>query len=358
MTHIADILNPDEFIAAARDNLIRVQTHPEFPELSIANYTEHAAFSRTWNHVTRTCRGFIWNNETGEVLARPFPKFFNFDEPESPRILDDQVVWHWADKADGSLGILYERPDGEHALATRGSFASEQAKLGTSILQRAESQGGVKFTDFCEWIDMFEQGYTPLFEICGPSNRIVLRYAEDFLQPLGYIHMGTGEFVPPAGAQRRTMASLLGDLSRSNAEGWVVWLSNTKPVKIKQADYIELHRMVSNLTEKEVWRQLRAGTYATYVKELPDELFQLAEGWADGLRESFTIIFQQALLVLESLTRADHDTRKEQAMWIQRNVLAEHRGLVFGLLDGKDITDSIWRMLEPSGATNHTNGSQ
>jgi RNA ligase len=147
------------------------------------------------------------------------------------------------------------------------------------------------------------------------------------------------------------MASLLGDLSRSNAEGWVVWLSNTKPVKIKQADYIELHRMVSNLTEKEVWRQLRAGTYSTYVKELPDELFQLAEGWADTLRDQFAQFHGTATAMLSILRRevGFDANRKDKALWIQKWVIPEIRGLVFGLLDGKDISDSIWRMLEPKG---------
>jgi RNA ligase len=344
MTQITEILDlslmADQF---SKGNIV-IREHPDFPELKIANYTDQVAFKRDWNDVTRVCRGLIWNSETGEVLARPFPKFFNFDEPEAPRILDEQVVWHWADKADGSLGIMYQDPEGVYRMATRGSFASEQANLGTNLMM---TQWTV--WEWQSYMGMLASGYTPLFEICGPSNRIVLRYAEDFLQPLGYVHIPTGEFVPPASAQRRTMASLLGDLSRSNAEGWVVWLSNTKPVKIKQADYIELHRMVSNLTEKEVWRQLRAGTYSTYVKELPDELFQLAEGWADGLRDRFTSLYAQALMKLEDLTQDDMDTRKDQALWIQRNVVATDRGLVFGLLDGKDITDSIWRMLEPKG---------
>lgn len=342
MTQITDLFDTLAFEEQHSMGNITVREHPYFPELKIANYTDQVAFARDWNPVTRVCRGLIWNDSTGEVLARPFPKFFNFDEKEAPRILDEQVVWHWDNKFDGSLGILYVDPSGWPRLATRGSFTSEQAELGTELLHKSG-----RAWQFAEYID---SGYTPLFEICGPSNRIVLRYSEDFLAPLGYMHIATGQFVPPAGAQRRTMASLLGDLSRSNAEGWVVWLSNTKPLKIKQADYIELHRMVSNLTEKEVWRQLRAGTYATYVQELPDELFQLAEGWADGLRDQFTREMFQAQQCHQAVVHHEgQEDRKAQALWIQKNVKPMYRGLVFSLLDGKDITDSIWRMLEPKG---------
>jgi RNA ligase len=230
-------------------------------------------------------------------------------------------------------------PTGYPRLATRGSFASEQAKLGTELLHAS----GLAWV----WDEYIDSGYTPLFEICGPSNRIVLQYAVDFLQPLGYIHMLSGEFVPPAGAERRTMGDLLMDLSRSNAEGWVVWLSNRQAVKIKQADYIELHRMVSNLNEKEVWRQLRSGMYKTYVEQLPDELFALADEWRFQLQDRFIEIHTQAHLDL--MQTPVTTGRKDSALWINANVPARTRGLVFGLLDGKDISDAIWRLLEPSG---------
>lgn len=42
-------------------------------------------------------------------------------------------------------------------------------------------------------------------------------------------------------------------------------------------------------------------------------------------------------------------SRKDQAIWISKTVIPEIRGLVFPLLDGKDISDAIWRMLEPRG---------
>lgn len=348
MTNIRDIIDMNELDRQVLAKNVRVQTHPDFPTLMIANYTEQAAFSRDWNDVTRMCRGLIWDDATGEVLARGFEKFFNWDEKEAPRILDDQVLYHWADKADGSLGIMYipDRITGIPRIATRGSFASEQAALGTDILLNRMPHDGL-----VQYISMIDNGYTPLFEIVGPENRIVLRYPENVLVPLGYIHIGTGEFVAPAGAQPRTMRDLLGDLSRSNAEGWVAWLSNRKVVKVKQADYIALHRMVSNLTEKEVWRQLSAGTYDKYVKELPDELFAEAGAWADGLRDQFSVVYHQAFQLGEAVQhqRPPLESRKDKALWINKNVKSQFRGLVFALLDGKDIGPAIWRQLEPDG---------
>lgn len=344
MTNIRDIIDMNELDRQVLAKNVRVQTHPDFPTLMIANYTEQAAFSRDWNDVTRMCRGLIWDDATGEVLARPFPKFFNLGEPEAPVLDPSTVSYHWADKADGSLGILYNDPNGYPRIATRGSFASEQAALGTQILHESGRAW--------QWAEYIDSGYTPLFEICGPDNRIVLRYDRNFLQPLGFVSIETGQFVPPEGTYRsRTLASLLDDLERPNAEGWVLWTSNREAVKLKQEDYKALHRMVSNLTEKEVWRQLSAGTYDKYVKELPDELFEEAEAWANALRDQFSVVYHQAFQLGEAVQhqRPPLETRKDQALWINKNVKSQFRGLVFALLDGKDIGPAIWRQLEPDG---------
>jgi RNA ligase len=345
MTKIFEVLD----VLALREQVnvgnIRVQTHPEFPELMIANYTEQAAFNRDWNPITRICRGLIWNNDTGEVLARPFPKFFNFDEKEAPRILDDQVVYSYSNKYDGSLGILYMRPDGKPAIATRGSFASDQAMMATAYI----TNNPLSIKDD---LDLMALGYTPLKEICGPENRIVLQYDDFFLAHLGYIHIAEGTFMPHwsmALHGKRTMRDCLMDLSRTNAEGWVVWKSNQEAVKIKQADYVELHRIVSNLSKKEVWRQLRAGTYNDFKIKLPDEWHAWAEAIADDLREQFTAIDMKVKLSHSFLHARKLDTRKEQAAWVFKNVPRDYAGLVFGLLDGRDIADAIWRMIEPRG---------
>jgi RNA ligase len=340
MTLISELFDPLDLAIQIATGNITDRRHPDFPELHIYNYTDQVAFNRDWNDITRTCRGLIVNVETDEVLARPFPKFFNWDEPEAPRILDDQVVWYYDNIVYRVGGTLY--------MATRGSFASEQAKLGTALLRKFNGK-------HLDWLHSYiDMGYTPLFEICGPDNRIVLRYDDNFLASLGFIKVEDGTFIPPLTTlypleQGRTMRALLSDVSRTNSEGWVVWLSHDKPVKIKQADYIELHRMMSNLSRKEVWRQLRAGTYAEYVQHLPDELFILAEQWAEDTRAdhiAYNIMAHKWLgrLMVEGLTE-----RKDQALWLTRNVPSEQRGLVFSLLDGKSITDSIYRMIEPKG---------
>lgn len=84
-----------------------------------------------WNFFETISRGLILNKTTGEIVARPFDKFFNwFERGRFSRSPIMQVY----EKLDGSLGILYRTEDGELRIATRGSFDSEQAQYATKLL--------------------------------------------------------------------------------------------------------------------------------------------------------------------------------------------------------------------------------
>ncbi len=242
MTKLMDLFSLEALQENIDGGFIRAQTHSEFPQLTILNYTELTQFSRHWNVVTKMCRGLIYNTETMEVLARPFPKIHNWDEPSAPRITEDAPLFSWSNKEDGSLGIAYRQPDGELAIATRGSFTSEQAIHATELLRKHPERYMFVNKDL-------ERGSTTLFEIVYPDNRIVLDYGGmDALLHLGSVSIEHGYYEPNmviAASETRTFYDLLQDLSRKNKEGWVAWLSPYKAVKIKQADYVELHRIVT-----------------------------------------------------------------------------------------------------------------
>lgn len=175
MAHLTDLgFTLLELGKAVDDKRVRTQTHPEFPNLTIANYCEEVQFRNSWDKITLACRGLIFDQVTGEVIARPWEKFFNMGQRDN-RIAGEAPV-EVSDKLDGSLGILYRRPDGLYAIATRGSFASEQALEANKIW--SESYSG---------LDVPED-YTFLFEILVPWNRIVLQYDYDSK----YLQQGRG----------------------------------------------------------------------------------------------------------------------------------------------------------------------
>ena len=348
MTPLSDLFDVAELRRALDERLVVARKHPTAP-LTILNYTERCQYERgLWNSVTLQCRGLI-HDELGNVVARPFRKFFNYGQGEAGTI-DLAARCIATDKLDGSLGILY--PLGSnYAIATRGSFDSEQARHATYA-----------------WRDRYAcdvpDGWTLLFEIVYPDNRIVIDYGErDELVLLGAVEIATGRSLPPtaplleawAGPRATvfpyvSVADALAATPRPNAEGLVLHLLDSdERVKIKQEDYVALHRIVTGLNERVVWEHVSAGKpVADLLAPLPDEFHEWAGEVAARLLatvESNAAEVERAYsAILASLP--PNYTRKDYAMMAKDHA---RRVQLFARHDGKDYRPSLWQECYPAG---------
>ncbi|PRY35391.1 RNA ligase [Umezawaea tangerina] len=376
MTKLGDLFDQGLLGEMIREGYVRVQQHPMLP-LSIFNYTVEAQYGRAWNAVTTTCRGLIVDSDTGEIVARPFGKFFNYGDPTAGD-LDLRTPVIASDKADGSLGILYPVPGG-WAVATRGSFTSDQARHATALFN--ERYAG-------RWVP--PEGVTVLFEIVYPANRIVLDYGElDDLVLLGAIDTDTGVTAnalltadwPGPRVQVFPYASLAEALAaapRPNSEGLVVrFLHNDQRVKIKQADYLQLHKVLTTCSARRLWEFLAVNAcpapadanrqwYATQLHLDPadaERIRTIGPDWLstvlDGVPDEF---FQWVHARLTELTGAVESLRAEitatcEQMRVQtggdRKAFAalarphKHFGAIFRLADGQSIDTYLWRTTCP-----------
>lgn len=359
---IHDLFDAAELTAAVEAGYVRVQTHPTLP-LLIRNYSELAQFDRHWSPVTTQCRGLIAHAETGEVLARPFPKLHNHTEPEAPVFGLDEPV-SVADKVDGSLGIGYPLPGtADYAIATRGSFASEQAIHATEVWR-------ARYADTV----VVPPGITPLWEIIYPGNRIVVDYCGlDDLVLLGGVHIESGEFVMPHQLGKAMgwhgpvvetfpydrFSDVLASEPRDGKEGFVVRsLVTGQSAKFKYERYVELHRIVTGMNERIVWDHIGAGKpLADLIEPLPDEFHAWVRGVADRLldrQEGITFAAQAAHeLVVDSLPEGWQ--RRDYALAVATHPL---RPWMFNILDGRDPRPGIWKTLRPSGAVTMTSHSE
>ena len=344
--NIGDLFDVADLTAAIEAAHVRVQQHPDLP-LFIYNYTERATYERAWTDVTRQCRGLI-ADETGRVVARPFAKFFNYGEhPEGT--LDLAAPAEVTDKLDGSLGIMYLSPGG-WMIATRGSFTSAQAAHGTMVLR--DLYRGFEPPD----------GMTVLFEIIAPWNRIVVDYGGmDDLILLGAVDIATGESVGPDWVSgwdgpvaetfpARSLAEALELPPRRNAEGVVVRMTDSDVrIKLKQDDYVALHRLVTGMNARVVWERIGDGeTLDQLCEGLPEEFWP----W---VREVGTeLVAAKNRIIDESTAEHDRILASLPGGWVRRDYALEAgrsplRPWLFLLLDGKDPSAKIWRTLKPSG---------
>lgn len=352
--YLSDLFAEGDLQKAIDDGYVRTQTHPTLPYV-IFNYTELAQFARHWTPVTRQCRGLIVNVSSREVLARPFPKVHNYNEPDAPKIaLDEPIVA--TDKVDGSLGISYPIGDGEYAIATRGSFASDQATHATEVW-RSRYRDRTSIPD----------GVTALWEILFPSNRIVIDYGStDDIILLGGICVASGDFISADDLSEmmswfgpiaqtfpfKTFGEMLAAPSRENREGFVVRSIPTgATVKFKYEDYVALHKLIFGMNERVVWEHLGEGRpLQELIEPLPDEFHAWLMRVADRLyaeeAQAVTAVEHAYDELLASLPQ--NWTRKDYALAAMRyDVLWPY---LFNLLDGKDPRPGIWKTLRPSGA--------
>ncbi|SET52023.1 RNA ligase [Nonomuraea wenchangensis] len=346
MTHIWDLFDLEYLEKCIEAGYVRVQEHPTEP-LEIYNYTEKTQYEGVWDVVTRTCRGLIVD-EQGAIVARPFAKFFNYGDPLAGD-LDLSAPAEVIDKMDGSLGILHPTSAG-YAVATRGSFTSMQAAHATAVFR-------ARYGDFEP-----PPGMTVLFEVVYPENRIVCDYGgADDLFLLGAVDIATGAVVGPDwvsgwdGPQAtvfsvRTLGEALAMPPRPGAEGLVVrMLDSGHMVKLKQADYVALHKVITGLNARGVWELLGAGkSVADICEPLPDEFHQWVKDLAGRLtQEADDLLYDTEQFHDKILGRLPEGwTRKDYALEAAKSTL---RPWLFNLLDGKDPRPAIWRTLRPSG---------
>ena len=328
------------------DGLLYKQTHPTLP-LTIWNYTEKVQYEGLWDEVTLMCRGLVTDSE-GTIIARPFRKFFNMEEGKHTPTSEFEVY----EKMDGSLGIFFYY-EGNPVFATRGSFTSDQAIKGREILNKYNWQYGTY------------EGYTYLFEIIYPENRVVVNYnGLEELIVLGVIETSTGKECKYSEMENEGFVlvkkydgiknySTLKSLISNDAEGFVVRFSNGDRMKIKGEEYLRLHKIMTNLSTTAIWELVSSGgNIDNILKDVPDEFYTKVKMYVSSLNYGYYQYWNQLGKTYDYFRFGKYGdievepTKKEFAEHIKdHHPIA--KSIMFAMWDDKDYDKIIWKALKP-----------
>ena len=147
-----------------------------------------------------------------------------------------------------------------------------------------------------------------------------------------------------------TLAEALAAPPHDGREGLVVHLLDTdERVKIKYADYVRLHRLVTGLSARTVWEIMVAGgDLDALIEPLPDEFHP----WVRAVAAELTAAVDAKAEAIEKAYAAivadlpNGWGRREFAI---RAVKHEDRGALFLRLDGKDYRPGLWQQVRPVG---------
>lgn len=337
-----------------QDGLLQKQSHPT-KDLYIWNYSPKVQYESLWDDITMQCRGLITNSQ-GETIAKPFGKFFNYEE-----VIDkDLIPWdseyaYVQDKMDGSLGILFFYDD-EWIMATRGSFTSEQALRGLEILKSKYD------------LNKFYKEFTYLCEIIYPENRIVVDYGCEKITFLsitrsteGELNWGTSRAIfHSSGIEESDIVGstivtfnkntfdTYKHLNTPNSEGFVIrfYPSNFR-MKIKFEEYVRLHRILTNISNRDIWEYLKDGKpLDEIIEKVPDEFYDWVKETKSNFLTQYQTIENEYKWIFKIINRSPNI--ENRAVFAEYAKRYKYPGLLFSMLDGKDYSEQIWRLIYPS----------
>lgn len=328
---------------------ILANKHPDY-DIWILNYSKDTQFERGWNLYTLSCRGLVVDAE-GNILARPFKKFFNYEEICDTINLNKKFEAY--EKMDGSLIILfYYAKEQEWIVASRGSFISDQAVLARKIVDEKIDTSQLSST------------YTYVFELIAPSNRIVIDYGNvEDLFLLGCINTISGDELSydemynmnkkifPIVKRYYTYgdAHTIDDIRKiqeNNREGFVIRFEDGERIKIKFEEYVKLHRIITNVSNKTVWEYLMNGLpFDELLENVPDEFYDWLKKTKSDLERQFIKIEHEILKEFYQIYFKEGIT--ERKAFAEKALQSKNRGLLFMLFSGKNYDNVIWKKIRP-----------
>jgi RNA ligase len=327
------------------DGLLHKQTHPT-KDLTIWNYSPKVQYERIWDEITIQCRGLVTNSK-GDIIARPFKKFFNYEEHKPEDIPNEDYVVY--EKMDGSLGILFNY-ENEWIMATRGSFTSPQAIKGKEILDRHD-------------ISSWRKDNTYLFEIIYPENRIVVDYGnEEKLVVLGAFHTETGYEIPDSSlfwtqdsgfevvTTYKTWGesyNLLKEEISKDKEGYVIKFKNGFRIKIKGEEYKRLHKILTNISNRDIFEYVKEDKPLDEILDkVPDEFYNWVKETKEHFEQQHKTIDLEYRLIFKNIT--ERNDIKDKKTFAHYALSYSNSSILFAMFDNKEYKHIIWKTIYPN----------
>lgn len=273
------------------------------------------------NALANQCRGLILRENSWDIVAMPFARFFNWGQTGAAEI--DWNTAKFFDKLDGSILIKYFDAEQDKWLcATRGMCEAHGqiqdsditfADLANMAVQKRYGQANVhEFMDRGpkEW-----RSKTFMFELTSPFNRIVCQYDEIGLTLLGvrdnitfeehHIEEYANVLGVPTPEQFEFsninhLIQVIRDWNPKEKEGVVVRDANFNRIKVKNPSYVCFNKMRDSLSTS--WR----GCAEVILLGTDDDVIpMMPEAIADRIKRLKPLISE----VLKR-TQADYDELK------------------------------------------------
>ena len=340
----------------AQLNSVYVIESNRFPGLAMLHYMDECQYKDIWTEFSLFSRGLLLDIVNKKILHWGLSKFFNMSQREDTKyeILKNKGPFECSEKLDGSLCLLFQDPNTkEFHMSTKGSLDSEHGLYATKIMPEVLKDS--KLVD----------KYSLVFELIAKQFQIVVNYSnkgyEEGLYLTGARDKATNRLL--SYAEVLTLAKELGlpcikiysfesldQLIEKTQnlgildEGFVLRWEPDLLVKLKGPKYLEMHRFISNLSDRNILEAVGNNTAdelaAICPEEYRDEVLSKIEKFKNRGANLSKICYTYYMA-------ANKANRKEFALWNQKNVEQYLRPFLFQLMDGKELDrKKLYRVIE------------
>ncbi len=322
--------------------------------LILFDYSKSVQYEYDWDDITVNSRGIVFEESTGKVVARPFRKFWNYEEHSDKYGAKIPKAYHpnydgecmILDKSDGSCGICYFY-NNKWYVNTPGSFQSEQAIWAKEYLDE-----NIK-------TELMNPNHTYLFEIIYPENRIVVDYGElKTLRLTGIIETQTGNefWIDYLQQEAKKLGfdvvehfkfSSLDEMFKArtnlsvNEEGYVITYRNGFKFKLKGEEYCKVHKAACSITPLSFWR---ATDYITmrvsneFIEAIPEEFRTTVDTLCETIERLHKDVYERIFTLANTVPSFENSVsgKKERYSWIKENIPTDYVYYVLGMLTSND----------------------
>ena len=297
------------------------------------------------------CRSVVIDIKENRLVVTPFKKFRNLNECEetsveniSKRIKDAKCV-EFSDKLDGSMQAVRYYND---SIVMCGSTS-----LNPEFSWRLKDGYKMLFNR-AGYIDLIMDNplLTFIFEYISMKDAHVVVYTkeQEGLYLIGIRNSATGEEysyadintyakkynIPSTTVFDKTLDEVvkeLDDKKSNEAEGFVVNIDGYK-VKIKYNDYVNMHRVLSEISSVNlVIKNIADGTFDDMISKVPT-------AYKDRVMKTANVVFKYIhnteLEIKELFDKAPKDDKKEFMLWVENNVPNKIKAFVREKYYGKE----------------------
>ena len=311
------------------------------------------------NKVVKECRGTVvevLEDGTVNVVCAPYVKFFDINDVHADKINWGSKQLKCESKIDGQLIKMFKYKGRDYWVTNGGTGLHTPIDYETDDVHNYKDLMAKALGCHCDyndndfvanalWVEKVPDGWTLMFELTSPQNKIICKYDEAKLWLHGCRDAEGVEHTPEEAAKmfgipyeipkrwdlnnREDILAALEKFNGEEQEGFVVVdEENWTRVKMKSPSYLALKYIRDHDTPEGIWRLCMTESHDDY-PELKDKTDKQVEE-INAFNREFISTMEYAKDVYENDKRCN---RKDFALWVQDQVAEPLRPIYFAAID-------------------------